>query len=62
MTASTQAVSIKKAIASFGAEKLTPQQKKRLAEAQIEASGHINSALGEARRGQERDGAVSDGN
>ena len=37
-------------------------QKKKISDAHIRASGHISSALGAARREEERDGEGNDGN
>jgi hypothetical protein len=41
---------------------VTQQQKEKLADAHIRASGHISSALGEARREEERNSELRDGN
>ena len=61
MSATTLISSIAKAIASVEGGQFTLQLKKRFADTQIRASGHINSALGEAKRKQERDGEVTNG-
>jgi hypothetical protein len=60
MSAATLMSSIPKAIAVAEGEPLTPQQKRRFAETQMRASGHVHSALGEARREQDRNGDVTD--
>ncbi len=41
---------------------LTESEKRKIREAQISASGHISSALGEARKEQERDSEDRNGN
>jgi len=61
MSAATLLSSIVTAIARAEGEPLNPQQKKRFAETQIRASGHVHSALGEARREQERNGDLTNG-
>lgn len=62
MRASTLMHSIAGVIAGFGRAPITEQQRRTLSEVQMRASDHISSALGEARREQERDGGVNDGN
>lgn len=56
-----QVGSIGKEIANNNKAAFTEQQKKRCTDSQMRASGHIHSALGEARRSLERSG-VNDGN
>lgn len=41
---------------------ISPEQKRKISDAHIRASGHISSALGEARKAEERDGDANNGN
>lgn len=50
--------SIAQVIAGLGAAAVSVQQKRKLSDAHMRASGHISSVLGEARRGEERNGDV----
>jgi hypothetical protein len=61
MNASTLLRSIVMTTAEFVDGQTTPQQKKKITDAHIRASGHIHSALGEALMEEERDGDVNDG-
>lgn len=61
MSAATLLSSIPRAISIADGESLTVQQKRRFAETQMRASGHVHSALGEARREQDRNGDVTNG-
>lgn len=61
MSATTLAASVTKVVVGTESGRYTPQMKRRLADTQIRASGHISGALGEARRKQERDGDVTNG-
>jgi len=54
LSASSQMMSIAK-LASGATGPLTQQQKRWLSDAHMRASGHISSALGEARKEEERD-------
>jgi hypothetical protein len=56
MTASTLMRSIALTVADLVNGQATPVQKKKISDAHIRASGHISSALGEARREEERIG------
>jgi hypothetical protein len=60
INASTLMRSIAMAIADPTNGQMTSQQKRKITDAHIRASGHINSALGEARRAEERDGDTHD--
>lgn len=62
ITASTLIHSIAVAAAGIVDGQLTPQQKRKITDAHMRASGHISSALGEARREDERNGDAHNGN
>jgi len=54
--------SITLAVGGCNDSEMSGQQKKKIRDAHIRASGHISSALGEAQRKEERDRGVNDGN
>jgi len=62
MNASRQMNSIANQIIQMAEVEVTLAQKRRLAGSQMRASGHISSALGEARKNEEMDGTAANGN
>ena len=62
ITAGSLMRSIMTATAESTNEPMTLQQKRKIIDAHIRASGHLSSALGEARREEERNGDTPNGN
>jgi len=62
ITAARLMKSITLSVGSCTDSEMTGQQRRNIRDAHIRASGHISSALGEARREEERDGEASHGN
>ena len=62
LSAASLMQSITLAVGSCTESEMTGPQKKKIRDAHIRASGHISSALGEARREEERDSEATDGN
>ena len=62
ITASKLMSSVALVVAGAVREQLSAQQLQQIADAHIRASGHISSALGEARKEEERNGETHNGN